>query len=355
MHFPFAVFSESVDNGSDLSMHKSKFFLLRPLLSLSVVLALVPSTLAQSSLSDPGAKRMCAAVKDVQIPAADQPTADEKNSLANCSSEDLYFGLGEPSDPVKARKCAYVEMEQGKDDLDMAGRAILMMVYANGRGADRNLDVAMKFACEINSMPGDKAGTIYELERLRKYPPTVRFSVCDHSAAPHLYKTCAILGDRFDQIEREKKIAAITASWSKKEKKAFDHLRNAAEQFFKSRASSEIDLRPTFEVQERAFMERGFIEKLEKLQKGELPAFSSADFKKAQADVDQAYAETQKDPNRRWGTATAQGVRQTQQLWLAYRDAWVKFGKIKYRNVSADSWRTWITQERLAMLRHLLS
>jgi hypothetical protein len=336
-------------------MHNSKLFLLRPLLSLSVVLALGASALGQSSLKDPGAKRMCAAVKDVQIPPADQPTADEKKSLANCSSEDLYFGFGQPPDPVKARKCAYVEMEEGKDDLDLAGRAILMMVYANGRGADRSLDVAMKFACEIDSMPGDKAGTIYELERLRKYPPTVRFSVCDHSAAPHLYQSCAVLGDRFDQIEREKKIAAITASWSKKEKNAFDHLRAAAEKFFKSRASSEIDLRPTFEVQERAFMERGFIENLEKLQSGDLPSFSSADFKKAQADVEHAYAETQKDPTRRWGTATVEGVHQTQQLWLAYRDAWVKFGKVKYPHVKADSWRTWITKERLAMLQKLLT
>ena len=335
-------------------MHKSKLLLLRSFVSFSVVLALVPAALGQSAIADPGAKRMCAAVQDVQLPPADQPTADEKKSLANCSSEDLYFGFGQAADPVKARKCAYVEMEQGKDDLDIAGRAILMMVYANGKGVDRNLDVAIKLACEMKGEPGDTAGNIYELERLRKYPPTTRYSVCDHSAAPHLYKSCAVLGDRFDQIERQKKLAAITASWTKKEKSAFDQLHNAAEKFFKSRASSEIDLRPTFEVQERAFMERDFIEKLEKLQSGELPSFSAADFKKANADVGQAYAETQKDPNRRWGTATVQGVRQTQQLWLAYRDAWVKFGKVKYPHVSADSWRTWLTQERLAMLNRLV-
>lgn len=336
-------------------MHKSKLFLLRPFLSVSVVMFVVSSALCQSHITDPGEKRMCAAVKDVQLPPGDQPTADEKKSLANCSSEDLYFGFGEPPDPVKARKCAYVEMEQGKDDLDIAGRAILMMVYANGKGVDRNLDVAMKLACEMKGEPGDIAGNIYELERLRKYPPTTRYSVCDHSAAPHLYKSCAVLGDRFEEIERQKKIATITASWTEKEKSAFDHLRDAAEKFFKSRASSEIDLRPTFEVQERAFMERDFIEKLEKLQGGEFPAFSAADFKTAQADVDHAYAQTQKDPNRSWGTATVEGVRQTQQLWLAYRDAWVNFGKVKYPRVSADSWRTWLTQERLAMLQRLLT
>lgn len=354
LHFPFADFPDSVDNGSTHPMHKSKLFLLRSLLSFSVVLVLAASALSQSSTADPGAKRMCAAVKDVQLPPGDQPTADEKKSLANCSSEDLYFGFGGPPDPVKARQCAYEEMEQGKDDLDIAGRAVLMMVYANGKGVDRNLDVATKLACEMKQSPGDQAGTIYELDRLRKYSATPRFSVCDHSAGQHLYNSCAILGDRFDQMEREKRIAAITAPWTEKEKKAFAHLRDAAEKFFNSRASSEIDLRPTFEVQERAFMERGFIEKLEKLQSGDLPAYSASDLKKVQAHVDRAYAETQKDPNRRWGTATVQGVRQTQQLWLAYRDAWVKFGKVKYQRVSADSWRTWITQERLVMLSRLV-
>ncbi len=305
-------------------------------------------------MSDPGGKRICDAVKEVQLPAQDQPTAEEKAALVSCSSQDLYFGFAGPADPVKARKCAYFEMERGKDDLDIAGRAILMMVYANGKGADRNLDLAIKFACQMPGAPGDVLGNIYELDRLRKAPPTARFSVCDHSAAPHLYKSCAILGDRFDSVERAQQIASMTSQWSERDRKAFQPVQQAAQKFFKSRASSEINLQPTFEVQEIAFMEREFIAKLEQLQKGKLPDFSAADERKAQTELDETYAATQKDPQRRWGTASVEGVRNTQQLWIPYRDAWVKFGKTKYPNVSADNWRTWITQERIGMLKHLL-
>jgi hypothetical protein len=335
-------------------MQKSKFSVFRSLLSLFLIPALASVAICQSPIKDPGAQRMCAAVKDVQLPAQDQPTADEKKSLANCSSQDLYFGFGHPSDPVEARKCAYVEMEQGKDDLDIAGRSILMMVYANGKGADRNLDVAIRLACEMPGSPGDVAGNIYELERFRKAPPSSRYSVCDHSAAPHLYKSCAILGDRFDAIERAKKLSDITNGWTEKDRKAFASLQQAAQKFFTSRATSEINLEPTFEVQEMAFMENGFISKLQQLEKGDVPSYSATDLKKAQAEVDQAYAATQKDPNRRWGTATVAGVRDTEQLWLAYRDAWVKFGKIKYPSVTAETWQTWLDQERLAMLEKLL-
>jgi uncharacterized protein YecT (DUF1311 family) len=335
-------------------MPKSNFPFPRLLLSLLLIPAFVSLAICQQHMSDPGAQRMCAAVKDVQLPTQDQPTPDEKKTLGNCSSQDLYFGFGQPSDPVKARKCAYVEMEEGKDPLDIAGQSILMMVYANGRGADRNLDVAIKLACAMPGGPGDVAGNIYELERFRKSPATARYSICDHSAAPHLYKSCAILGDRFDAIQRAKELSDITSGWSEKDHKAFAPLQQAAETFFKSRASSEINLEPTFEVQEMAFMENGFISKLQQLQKGDLPSFSAADKKKAQSELDEAYAATQKDPNRRWGTASVAGVQHTQQLWLAYRDAWVKFGKTKYPHVTADSWETWLDQERLGMLTKLL-
>lgn len=335
-------------------MPKSNSLLLRLLLSSFLVISFGSLAISQQRISDPGAQRMCAAVKDVQLPTQDKPSPEETQSLGNCSSQDLYFGFGQPSDPAKARKCAYLEMEQGKDDLDIAGRSILMMVYANGKGADRNLDVAIKLACEMSGGPGDIAGNIYELERFRKAPANARYSVCDHSAAPHLYKSCAILGDRFDAIQRAKELSDITSGWSQKDREAFASLQHAANTFFKSRASSEIDLEPTFEVQEVAFMENGFISRLKQLQKGDLPSFSAADRKKAQSEVDQAYADTQKDPNRRWGTATAAGVHQTEQLWTAYRDAWVKFGKTKYPHVTADSWQTWLDQERLAMLQKLL-
>jgi len=335
-------------------MHKSKLFVLVTL-SCSFLFPAAPSVaFGQSSVTDPGAKRMCDAVKDVQFPAKDQPTADDKNSLKNCSSQDLYFGFDRPPDYVKARKCAYLEMEQGKDPLDLTGRAILMMVYANGKGVDRDLDIAVKFACGMDGGPADVAGNIYELNRMKKYPPTARFDVCDHSSARHLYESCAIVGDRIDRVQRAKKVAEYAGTLTKKQQKAFSHLDETAEAFFKSRASSEIDLRPTFEVQEVALLENQFIQKLQQLQQGKPPSFSQTDLHKAQAGVDQAYAETQKDPNRRWGTATVDGVRKTQQLWLAYRDAWVMFGKTKFPKVSADAWRTWITEDRLDELQKLL-
>src|SRR6185312_9247714 len=106
------------------------------------LLPAVCSAFSQSTISDPGAKQMCASVKDVELPAADRPTPAEEKALAKCVSADLYFGFGQAADPAKARKCAYAEMDRG-DKTAIGGKAILMMVYANGNGATRNFDAAI--------------------------------------------------------------------------------------------------------------------------------------------------------------------------------------------------------------------
>ena len=60
----------------------------------------------------------------VELPAADRPTAAEEKALASCASVDFYYGLGAPADPVKARKCAYAEMDRGTKP-GLTGKAIL--------------------------------------------------------------------------------------------------------------------------------------------------------------------------------------------------------------------------------------
>ena len=158
---------------------------------------------------------MCAAVKNVELPAADKPTAAEEKSLANCSSLDAYFGFGQPADPVKARKCAYAEIDRGAK-APLGGKAILMMVYANGNGAPRNYDAAIKLACDLGGAPGDDAGRVYQLDRLKKQNWTGKnFSVCDHSSGREMYEQCAILTERFDKIERDQKFNELIAAGSR--------------------------------------------------------------------------------------------------------------------------------------------
>ena len=118
---------------------------------------------------------------------------------------DLYYGFGQPADPVKARKCAYAEMDRDAK-APIGGKALLMMIYANGKGATRNFDAAIKLACSIGGSPGDDAGRVYQLDRLKKLNwAGNNFSVCDHSSGREMYEQCAILSERFDKVDRDQK------------------------------------------------------------------------------------------------------------------------------------------------------
>ncbi len=91
----------------------------------------------------------CEHYQQVQIPSADLPTPQDRTALASCDSLDLYFGIDVSTDSAAARKCAYLEREKNDPvDAPIGGAILLSMVYANGKGADRNFDLALRFACE---------------------------------------------------------------------------------------------------------------------------------------------------------------------------------------------------------------
>jgi len=311
----------------------------------------VLSAFAEPQMADPLAQRICAEVKDVELPSQDRPVPEDEKALAGCVSADLYFGLGQPADPVKARKCAYVEMEKSDGHMPFGGRTILMMVYANGKGAARDFDVALKLGCEIGGAPNDIAGRVRRLARLKEEHWTGdTFSICDYSAGKYMYEQCAILQERFDKVKRDSRLDAIVAKWSAANRRAFHVLQAKAQTFFRARVGMEIDLSGTLEVHETAFLERDLTSTLEQFERGDLPKFSPDAFREADAAMDAAYSRTQTGGRSQWGTVTRKGIRKGQRTWITYRDSWVKFGRKKYPGVAAESWKTWLTQQRIAML-----
>jgi len=47
-------------------------------------------------------------------------------------------------------------------------------------------------------------------------------------------------------------------------------------------------------------------------------------------------------------------VNKAEKTWQAYKEAWITFGKKKYPKVTAVSWNTWLTEDRVVMLDRLL-
>jgi hypothetical protein len=77
---------------------------------------------------------LCDRVQRLAPPPADLPDDAAKRTLKGCTSEELYYGIGQAADPAKARLCAYLELAAGNYPL-FGGSAILMTIYATGHGA----------------------------------------------------------------------------------------------------------------------------------------------------------------------------------------------------------------------------
>ena len=54
--------------------------------------------------------KICAQVLTMPFPVNDRPSSTETQELKGCDSDKLYYGYEKAGDPVKARKCAYLEM-----------------------------------------------------------------------------------------------------------------------------------------------------------------------------------------------------------------------------------------------------
>jgi hypothetical protein len=331
-------------------MRKS-YFALYSIVLITASLAVSQTTSPSTTIQDPRAKQACAAVDQVEPPARDRPTATEEKALGSCVSLDAYYGLGEPADLVKARKCAFAEMDRGEKRA-LSGKAILSMIYANGKGVDRNYDYAIKMACTIGDAAGDGAGRVYQLLRIKKENPAGegRYSVCDHSSGRDLYEQCAILTSRFDKIERDENLEKFIAKWSEHDKKAFHVFWPEEEKFAKIQATNGVDLEGTFEIQEEVFIMNNMVDALEKFEQGELPKHTADEAHTAQAAEAAEYEKTQNGSVAKWDTITREGVKTSEDAWRHYRSAWLAFAEVKYPAVSADSWATWLDQERTTAL-----
>jgi uncharacterized protein YecT (DUF1311 family) len=266
--------------------------------------------------------------------------------LKNCNADSFYYGLKQPIDAEKARLCAY-----STNDYD-----VLTMIYANGRGAKRNLDLAIKFACDGNGAPAEITGRVQHLIKLKNAGWQGNdFDICDDITSGYMMGYCASIDAIFSNEKREKQIDDMIASWSDSDKEKFKQLRDAKNKFVNDRIDNEQDLsgtaRTAMQIAEEKKLNDDFLASLKQFQQGLYPKFSSQQFATTDAKLNTLYSKIQSNINFSYGTVTKAGIKKTQKTWLSYRDAWVKFAKSKYPDMPTDGLKTWLTQKRIEMLQ----
>lgn len=266
------------------------------------VFALLAAALAASAHAD---NAECEIDMLATYPFSHRPTAEQSAALKDCDADKLYYGIGVHFDYMKARHCAFA-----KDSHD-----VLMMLYANGLGVPRNYAVAKMAACRADAQAPETEARLARLTRMQtgREGPSPKIDICDDAASSHLGARCAAIQGQLADQERAARIDTISARWSESEKAALQQLRSHAMD------SVQLD-----EV----------LGSLQEFDAGKLPSFTVEEAANAEREMNQLKMAPEK-----------------QRSWLAYRDAWLALGKLRYPSVAPHAWRAYFAKRRIAALR----
>jgi hypothetical protein len=266
----------------------------------SFAIALLAATLAARAHADTAE---CERHMLATYPFSHRPTAEQVAGLKDCDAGKLYYGIGVHFDYVRARHCAFAN-----DSHD-----ILMMLYANGLGVPRNYAVAKMAACRSGAT--EIEGRLARLGRMQtgKEGPSPKIDMCDDAASSQLLSRCAAIRLDLADQERNARIDTISARWSDAEKAALLQVRR--------HAADSILLEEV-------------LSSLLEFEAGKLPSFTADDAASAERELGQLKISLDR-----------------QRGWLAYRDAWLGLGKLRYPSVAAHSWRGYFAKRRVAAIR----
>lgn len=341
---------------------------LRPVLACLLALTAAARAAAPDWADAPDAKgpsfaasrEICRRLKGTAMPAADRPTPAEAAALSDCSSEALYYGIGRAADPRAARLCAVVENRAADPqvtDYGFTGDRMLMTVYANGRGAARDLDLATALACRAGGAPAEIDGRVRHLARLKaEHWAGTDFSLCDDITSGLMEGVCADHQQLIARAARAQAFAALSARWTPAERAAWTPVRRAAAAFVDARGENEVDQsgsgRAAFVIGAEDKAERGLAALLADAEAGRIAPATPAEAAAADAALNRAYkALMARAPAlARDTTLKAADLAATQRSWLRLRDAWLAFAKLRYPALSPDALLARLTRDRTSQL-----
>ena len=150
---------------------------------------------------------------------------------------------------------------------------------------------------------------------------------------------CAAHRAALARPQREAALRALIARWTPEERRAFEPLRRAFEEFVAASAAGDLARRLRASLRNR--LEQGlrdqFADMLQRLSDGRAPRFTAGQFGTEDLQLNQAYRARLAD-ERQYdapGISVA-SLQNAQRAWLRYRDAFLAFAAVKYPRVPRD-------------------
>lgn len=307
--------------------------------------------------------RQCMEVKDVEVPTNEKPLPATESFSVGCSTSQYYIVKG--SAPTEREWSDVLSCARQSRNME-----VLMMLYANGFGVQKNSRIALHYACQVPGAPAEVESRVSRLvARIASDDSGVAakdsaiFDLCDDVTSGYLGGYCAQyhLEENEAEVQRWKK--KYLEKLSPAARVRLVELEQATREFAERRAAAEISpmgtgyatflLGAKSEVIEQLFRDlKAFDEQ------GDL-TLSVASFSDSDAKLNRIYRVIMSidDSN---GTSSLDSlrlsktsIRDSQRAWIRYRDAWLAFMKVQYPEVSGEKWAAALTKRRTEQLRPL--
>ena len=332
---------------------------IRHVFAILICAVAVPPYMASTAFTQERADSLCVRADALPVPHAPAGV----RVAEDCDAFGAYYAAGRRN--LRAiRACAlqgaYTDphsVDSG-DHTEPLASGVLAMIYAGGQGVAPNLPLAVRFACDMQDWEGDgrELGHWLEDQRLRG-ATRIDFDLCDHVIGRITNYEC-ILRDQDRAATAVARAQARLNTGNAEQRAAFARLLAARKEYMEAHRSQEPN-GTTGLVQEamrdEVELETAWAQQLDSFAEGKLPEAGEGDFRKADAELNAAYRVAlsktggcQPDPPL---CLTTDELRQTERAWLRYRDAWVAYGELRWPQVHAAAWRTWLTRAQTADLQ----
>jgi hypothetical protein len=309
----------------------------------------------------------CSAYSSIPLPA-EAEKAPAPKTAPTCASYRSYRGIGRPANYSAARACAWQERLAQKADFGQStdepiawvvgGSLILADIYFNGAGVERNIPLAMRFACE--SEEGMAKLALPDIVKLNNSLPTRgRFEFCDYAATTFSMNFCSGYASEIEDDHRSRYYNSLKSSMTPEQKAAFEGLLSAHNTYIQVHAS-EVDqggtIRNIRTMGSQEILEDLFYTEIVHLERKTWPALSESQIATADTLLDREYekklqqlrAQTKDAIDE--GAVTADHLSSVEKSWEKYRDAWVAFARLRYPAAVAAI-RAKITVDRYRLLK----
>ncbi|WP_241127381.1 lysozyme inhibitor LprI family protein [Novosphingobium terrae] len=332
-----------------------------------ILLALAIATMPAAALTqissgnwdavDAKVRAVCHRLGQPKPPIADLPSAAQIKALKGCDAEKTYYGEGIKVDYLKARQCAFAQIQNKDDASTFGGETILMQLYANGFGVKRDPDLATAYACQIDGSPMENESRVQHLQSLKSKPGP--FDYCDDIGSGLAQGECQARRSNQKAAGRDSRLAALIAGFPAASRPLYTAMKQRFDAFVDAHGGGEVDLtgtaRAALVIEEQDRVQNQFLKDLDRLKSGQWPAASANDAAMADAQLNTSYRKAMvwAGSKNNFTTTRPDDIRKTQRAWLTYRDAYLRFATLAAPGLAREAVLTRLTRLRTAQLDDL--